>query len=263
VTAGLTAAINANGTVASLVTANDQAISVGITSDVPGTAFTLTKSATNRSPVAQRVTFTPADVDSAETFTVTINGTDYSAGSGSVQAIVEKLVQELASASGVSCTEDDTKVTCTAVSAGTPFTYSASVTQLPSRSGGGGGGSSHHSSAHSTTATAGTPAPASASVSSPSSSSSAASTGSVSGASSITTALTLGMKGAGVMLLQRLLAQDTSVYAAGTVSGYFGPLTLGAVKKFQEKYGIAKMGDAGYGTVGPRTRAKLVEVFGK
>lgn len=40
----------------------------------------------------------------------------------------------------------------------------------------------------------------------------------------------------------------------------FGGLTLKAIKKFQEKWGIAKNGDTGYGVVGPKTRAKLNEV---
>ena len=42
----------------------------------------------------------------------------------------------------------------------------------------------------------------------------------------------------------------------------FGSLTEKAVQKFQVKYNLAKEGDSGYGTVGPKTRAMLQEVFG-
>ncbi|HEY4497275.1 MAG TPA: peptidoglycan-binding domain-containing protein, partial [Candidatus Paceibacterota bacterium] len=42
----------------------------------------------------------------------------------------------------------------------------------------------------------------------------------------------------------------------------FGPATQKAVRKFQEKHGLAQPGDPGYGYVGPKTRAKLQEVFG-
>jgi hypothetical protein len=51
VTAGLTAAINANGTVNGLVTAVDMTTYVQVTSDIPGTAFTITTSTTNVSGV--------------------------------------------------------------------------------------------------------------------------------------------------------------------------------------------------------------------
>ncbi|MCA9391523.1 MAG: peptidoglycan-binding protein [Candidatus Magasanikbacteria bacterium] len=69
-----------------------------------------------------------------------------------------------------------------------------------------------------------------------------------------------GMTNADVTRVQTILARDKSVYADGRVTGYFGPLTLAAVKKFQEKYGIAKPGVLGYGQVGPNTWAKLVEI---
>ena len=64
-----------------------------------------------------------------------------------------------------------------------------------------------------------------------------------------------------VYRLQTILSSRSDLYPEGTVSGYFGPLTLRAVEKFQIAYGIAKSGDAGYGRVGPKTRAKLQEVF--
>jgi peptidoglycan hydrolase-like protein with peptidoglycan-binding domain len=64
-------------------------------------------------------------------------------------------------------------------------------------------------------------------------------------------------KGDDVKKLQKILAQDKSLYPEGLITGYFGPMTLAAVKKFQVKYGIAKPGDDGYGHVGPKTRAVL------
>jgi outer membrane protein assembly factor BamB len=51
--------------------------------------------------------------------------------------------------------------------------------------------------------------------------------------------------------------QGTDIYPEGLVTGYFGSLTKLAVQRFQVKYNIAKSGDAGYGYVGPKTRAKI------
>ena len=65
-----------------------------------------------------------------------------------------------------------------------------------------------------------------------------------------------------VVRLQRLLFADPGLYPEGLVTGYFGPATQRAVGRFQEKYGVANPGDAGYGTVGPKTRAKLQEAYG-
>jgi peptidoglycan hydrolase-like protein with peptidoglycan-binding domain len=47
------------------------------------------------------------------------------------------------------------------------------------------------------------------------------------------------------------------------VTGYYGALTRKAVQAFQVKYGVAKPGDAGYGIVGPKTRAALQKAFAK
>ena len=72
-----------------------------------------------------------------------------------------------------------------------------------------------------------------------------------------------GSKGAEVTRLQQLLATDKSIYPAGIVNGTFGPLTKKAVVTFQIKYGvIKKSNDAGAGNLGPKTRAKIQEVFG-
>lgn len=70
--------------------------------------------------------------------------------------------------------------------------------------------------------------------------------------------LKLGDKNSDVMRLQSFLASDKALYPEGVVSGFFGSLTKEAVKRFQAKY---KLPVTGY--VGPLTRAKLAEVFGK
>lgn len=72
--------------------------------------------------------------------------------------------------------------------------------------------------------------------------------------------LSLGMKNDDVFNLQTFLAGFSDIYPEGTKSGYFGNLTRKAVERFQEKYGIASVGDSGYGLVGPKTRAKLNEL---
>ncbi len=71
-----------------------------------------------------------------------------------------------------------------------------------------------------------------------------------------------GIKGDDISTLQSFLARDMSVYPEGLITGYFGNLTKKAVQKFQEKYNIASKGKAGYGEVGPKTKAKLIELFG-
>ncbi len=82
-------------------------------------------------------------------------------------------------------------------------------------------------------------------------------------AGKFTTRLSIGAKSDDVRALQEFLkAQGSDIYPEGLVTGYFGALTKKAVGKFQEKYGIAKPGDAGYGYVGPRTRAKINELLG-
>lgn len=61
-----------------------------------------------------------------------------------------------------------------------------------------------------------------------------------------------------VTRLQKVLAQDKTVYPEGKVTGYFGPATDKAVKAFQVKNGIAKTGSTGYGIVGPATGKALI-----
>jgi len=76
-----------------------------------------------------------------------------------------------------------------------------------------------------------------------------------------------GMKGASVKQLQVLLNSNLATRIAETGDGslgheteYFGQATMKAIQKFQELYNLAKQGDAGYGFVGPKTRAKLNEL---
>jgi hypothetical protein len=84
-------------------------------------------------------------------------------------------------------------------------------------------------------------------------------TGSTSGTphTPITLGLDVGATNSQVSLLQAFLAKDASIYPEGRVTGHFGPLTQAAVEKFQLRYGLAKVGDAAYGYVGPKTRAKI------
>lgn len=58
-----------------------------------------------------------------------------------------------------------------------------------------------------------------------------------------------------VSRLQEFLKGLPDIYPEGLVTGYFGPLTESAVKRFQETYSIERVG-----IVGPKTRAKLNEL---
>ncbi len=55
--------------------------------------------------------------------------------------------------------------------------------------------------------------------------------------------------------IQRLLATDSEIYADGTVSGYFGPKTMEAIRQFQIRFGLDPVG-----VVGPATKA-ILEAF--
>ncbi len=69
-----------------------------------------------------------------------------------------------------------------------------------------------------------------------------------------TASLKQGSRGADVSRLQKLLGVEST--------GYFGAQTRAAVEAFQIKHGIAKKGVDGFGTLGPKTRAKIVDIFG-
>lgn len=68
--------------------------------------------------------------------------------------------------------------------------------------------------------------------------------------------LRLGMSDADIALLQEILATDPDVYPEALVTGYFGPLTEKAVRKFQAKNGIETVGN-----VGPKTFARINELL--
>jgi len=86
-----------------------------------------------------------------------------------------------------------------------------------------------------------------------------------------TKALSFGNVSSDVKRLQQILNSDseTTVSAAGAGSTgkettYFGPATKAALQKFQCKYNIVCLGTpstTGYGNLGPKTRAKIQEVF--
>lgn len=65
-----------------------------------------------------------------------------------------------------------------------------------------------------------------------------------------------GMSGEDVKLLQEMLATDPDIYPEGFTTGYFGPLTEKAVKKFQALAGIEEDG-----VVGSKTLSKINELL--
>ena len=67
--------------------------------------------------------------------------------------------------------------------------------------------------------------------------------------STIIRSLALGMKGDEVMLLQKFLQKNNWGVLSDGVTGYFGPVTVSALKKFQQANGLDVTG-----TVGPKTR---------
>jgi len=76
------------------------------------------------------------------------------------------------------------------------------------------------------------------------------------------------MKDAEVKCLQEFLkSQGPEIYPEGLVTGYFGPLTLSAVKRFQQKYwqeilapwGLTQNQPTGF--VGSTTRAKINQLL--
>lgn len=141
IAAGLNTAIQASAGYASQdFTSASSTNTVVLTAKVAGTGFTQTSSATNRASVAQVVVFTPTNTQNNYSYTITINSTNYTYeadSDDSLQNIVEGLQALVNADSAVSCTEDDTAITCTAASAGTSFTYSTSTSPSGGSSGGG------------------------------------------------------------------------------------------------------------------------------
>ncbi|MBY0473307.1 fibronectin type III domain-containing protein [Patescibacteria group bacterium] len=84
-------------------------------------------------------------------------------------------------------------------------------------------------------------------------------------AATISTQMDIGTKGSDVTTLQQTFASDSSLYPEGLVTGYFGSLSSGAVKRFQARNSIVSSGTAastGYGRVGPSTIATFNAVYG-
>jgi hypothetical protein len=75
------------------------------------------------------------------------------------------------------------------------------------------------------------------------------------------TDLVFGMTNNDVKALQDCLKYEGLFPTNAASTGYFGAITKTAVQKFQDKYNIAVSTDPGYGRVGPRTRAKLNEIY--
>lgn len=128
-------------------------------------------------------------------------------------------------------------------------TVTPDSTDLCATGGGGGGGSKKKTPVQ--------PTPTPSTPSQPAKSVTPAAQGTV----IFTTNLSLGMTSPDVTRLQTVLAGRADLYPEGTVSGYFGPLTMRAVERFQVAYGVASAGLPGYGSVGPKTREKLQQVF--
>jgi len=68
--------------------------------------------------------------------------------------------------------------------------------------------------------------------------------------------LRIGMSGEDIELLQEILATDPDIYPEGLITGYFGPLTRQAVKRFQRIAGIEQVG-----VVGPKTLSRINEIL--
>ncbi len=65
-----------------------------------------------------------------------------------------------------------------------------------------------------------------------------------------------GMTDEDIKKLQELLATDPDIYPRGLVTGYFGPLTVDAIKRFQERHGLTVTG-----VIDEETRALINEYF--
>ncbi len=71
-------------------------------------------------------------------------------------------------------------------------------------------------------------------------------------ADTFNTTLKLGSRNSEVTALQTLLAQDSTLYPQGLITGYFGSMTKAAVIRFQSRNGLGADG-----IVGPMTRSIL------
>lgn len=64
--------------------------------------------------------------------------------------------------------------------------------------------------------------------------------------------LSYGATSESITRVQKLLATDAEIYADGTVSGFYGPKTQEAIRRFQARFGLDTVG-----VIGPSTKAVL------
>jgi len=220
---------------------------ITLTAKTTGTAFTAaTSTVTNRAAVAQTVVFTPSDITAGETFTITINGNEYSytaVSDNTATQVSSNLVTALSTNSAVNCSLVGATVSCVAVSPGTAFTYNATVA-AQSRSGGSSSGSSSSGGGGGSSNRAVTPVVNIPFVVTPAGFTPPGIAYIFSGR------LSQGSNGASVFALQNRLQREG--FLTATPTGYFGPATFVALKAFQKSHGIDPLG-----VVGPATRAEL------
>jgi peptidoglycan hydrolase-like protein with peptidoglycan-binding domain len=70
-----------------------------------------------------------------------------------------------------------------------------------------------------------------------------------------------GMTSEEIKAIQQILASDPDIYPEGTISGYYGPLTEKALKRFREKHGIKD--EDKEDRIGQKTLEKLNELLEK
>ncbi len=71
----------------------------------------------------------------------------------------------------------------------------------------------------------------------------------------LTDDLSYGVTNASIEKIQKLMATDSEIYPDGTISGFFGPKTQDALRRFQVRFGLDPVG-----VVGPSTKA-IFEAF--
>ena len=165
------------------------------------------------------------------------------------------------------CTSSESAVTVFAAqdSGTVTVTITPSTSETCSGLGGGGGGGGGGSSSGGSRGGGGSAAPAPAlSVATPTAPSVAKPSPVAQAVSPIFNKdLARGARNDDVKRVQQLLATDPEVYPEGLATGLYGALTEKAVRKFQLKHGVIKStNEQGNGRLGPKTRAKLAEVYG-
>lgn len=213
---------------------------------------------TNRAAASQVVVFTPSNLDNTWDIEVTINGTKYTRrhnGGDTIKTTVEALQVLLDANTSISCTEDDTSVTCTANVAGTGFSYSANINGVNTTSGGyvtygcGDQNASNYNYfvRHNASLCVYNTLPVITNTTVEKET-----TQTISNISSVFTKILIrkGNRGEEVSLLQTLL--NNQIEAKLNLDGIFGPLTEKAVRLFQTNKGIKVDG-----IVGPQTKGAL------